>query len=145
MDKDLFLSPPEFKLYNDRTVYVGTLIGGPLVAGYLASENFKQFGQFRHARNSWLVAILASIIIFGGIFIIPGIEKFPKIAIPILYSVFAQYLVKQFQGNLLKTHLEKGGQMFSVWRAVLIGITGLALTLGILLLLILVTDRNIFV
>jgi hypothetical protein len=144
MENDLFVKPPKFKLYNDRAVYVGTFLGGPLVAGYIASENFKELGQPRLAVNSWIFSILATIIIFGSAFIIPGFEKVPKILIPILYSVLAQFLVKQFQGDRINEHVAKGGQIFSVWRAVLIGIAGLAITLALLLSIILITDNNIF-
>ncbi len=145
MDKDILTKPPEFKLYSDRSVYVGTLLGGPLVAGYLVAENFKELGEHENAKKTWIFAIIASIIIFGGVFIIPGIEKVPKLLIPILYSVIAQAFVKRFQGTLIKNHLETGGQVFSVWRSVAIGIIGLAITFIILFLAILLTDKQILI
>jgi hypothetical protein len=144
MENDVFEQPPAFKLYNDRSVYVGTLLGGPLVAGYLAAENFKQLGEPEKVKYAWIWSVIASIIIFGGVFLIPVNSKFPKILIPILYSVLAQNLVKHFQGHLIKNHIEKGGRIYSIWRTVLYGLIGLVITFGILFFLILLTDKQIF-
>jgi hypothetical protein len=143
MENDIILPPPEFKLYNDRAVYIATFFGGPLAAGYLASENFKAFGQHSMARNSWLIAFFATIIIFGSAFVIPGLTHRPTIIIPILYSVFAQFLVKHYQGKSIASHIDKGGLVYPVWRAVLLGLIGLAISVVILFFVVLATGIRI--
>jgi peptidoglycan/LPS O-acetylase OafA/YrhL len=139
MQEDLLTVPPDFKLYKDRAVYVGTFLGGPLVAGYLAAENFKKLGQPDKARTAWIIAVLSTIMIFLGIFLIPGIEKIPKYIIPLAYTLIAQALVQQFQGPAIKNHIALGGPTYSVWRGVWIGLVGgvilVAIIFGILLLL----------
>lgn len=45
MEENVLQPIPTFKLYKDKAIYLGTFIGGPLVAGYLIAENFKQLGQ----------------------------------------------------------------------------------------------------
>src|SRR6476620_7895496 len=100
---------PNFKLYNDRAIYVGTFLGGPLVAGYLAAENFKELGEPDKVRNTWIVAIGATILIFGSIFLIPNIEKIPNYIIPITYTLIAQFLVRRFQVAAIKNHVQNGG------------------------------------
>jgi hypothetical protein len=139
MQEDLLTAPPEFKLYNDRAVYVGTFLGGPLVAGYLAAENFKKLGQPDKARTAWIVAILSTILIFLGVFLIPGIEKIPKYIIPLAYTFIAKALFQQYLGPAIKNHIAQGGPTYSVWRGVWIGLVGgvilIAVIFGILLLL----------
>lgn len=60
------------KIYGDRAINIGTLIGGPIAAGYLIAENYKVFNEFSKARRTWLYTILASIIIFRYCIFYPG-------------------------------------------------------------------------
>ena len=113
MEENLLPVQPTFKLYKDRSIYIGTFLGGPLVAGYLASENFKQLGQPGKVQVSWAIGICATVLLFGAVFLIPGIEKVPNVIIPLVYTGIAQLLVQRFQGAAIKTHLETGGQAFS--------------------------------
>src|SRR6201996_3066304 len=118
MQEDIISSFPDFKLYKDRAIWVGTFMGGPLVAGYLAAENFRQLGQKSEARKAWIIAIIATIIIFGALFLVPDVEKIPRYIIPLTYTALAQFLVQKYQGEALKRHIAEGGQTYSVWRAV---------------------------
>ena len=122
MEENLLEPLPDFKLYTDRTIYIATFIGGPLVAGYLAAENFKQLGQTGKAKTTWIIAIVATIIIFATIFLIPGMEKVPNVVFPSIYTAVAQLLVQRFQGAAIKKHIDAGGQTYSTWRAVWIGL-----------------------
>ena len=132
MTEDILTLPPDFKLYKDRAIFVGTFMGGPLVAGYLAAENFKRLGEKTGARTAWVIAIIATIIIFGAIFLIPDINKVPRLIIPLAYTAFAQMLVGKYQGAAIKKHIADGGQTYSVWRAVWVGLIGLAILAAIL-------------
>ena len=142
MEENVLLTPPEFKLYNDRSVYVGTFLGGPLVAGYLAAENFKQLGEQSKVKYAWIIAIAATIIIFGAIFLIPGIENIPRIIVPLIYTLIAQMIVRQYQGAAIKAHIEKGGALYSVWRAVLVGIIGLIVLVAIIFVIVFSTNKE---
>jgi len=132
---------PNFKLYNDWAIYVGTFLGGPLVAGYLAAENFKELGEPDKVRNTWIVAIGATILIFGSIFLIPNIEKIPNYIIPITYTLIAQFLVRRFQGAAIKNHIQNGGQVYSTWRSVWIGLVGLVVLLAAIFIILLFTNN----
>ena len=142
MEENLLPIPPDFKLYKDRAIFVGTFLGGPIVAGYLSAENFKKLGQPDKVKKTWTIAIIVTIVIFGGVFLIPDIEKIPRYIIPILYASIAQYLVQKFQGDVIKSHIENGGQVYSIWRAVWIGAVGAVLLVGILFVIILLTNKE---
>jgi hypothetical protein len=124
---------PEFKLYRERTIFLGTFLGGPAVAGYLIAENFKKFGHPDKARLTWIIAIIATFAIFGGILLIPESVHIPNYLIPILYAVIAQSLVKHFQGQDIDQHVKDGGSTYSPWRAVWIGLVGLIVTLIVII------------
>jgi hypothetical protein len=53
MIPDLLSVKTECKLYKDKAIWIGTFIGGPLVAGYLIAENYKKLGQDKNASKSW--------------------------------------------------------------------------------------------
>ena len=142
MEENLLPITPSFKLYKDRAIYIGTFIGGPLVAGYLAAENFKQLGQEEKAKASWIIAILSTIVIFGGIFLVSNIDKVPRYIIPLIYTLIAQFLVKKYQGDAIETHIEKGGLLYSIWRAVLIGLIGLVILFIVIFIIIMLTTKE---
>jgi len=119
---------PTTKIYKEKAIYVGTMLGGPLAAGYLIAENFKAFNEINKAKKTWIFAIIATIIIFGGVFMIPENSKIPNQMIPLIYTGIAYYLVQHFQGQQIAAHNNLGGQLFSWWRTILVGIIGLTIT-----------------
>ena len=120
MQDSLFSSTVTKKLYNERAVMVGTLIGGPIVAGYLLSENYKALDQREKVNKTWLFTIIGFVIILILAYITPN--RVPSFIFPILYSVIAQFLAQRFQGDQIKGHVVNGGGVHSVWRSVGIGI-----------------------
>ena len=131
MEKNLLKSSTSFRLYKDRSIYVGTLLGGPLVAAYLIAENFKSLGQRNKLKTTWSIGVVATVIIFWIAYNIPDNIKIPNFLIPLMYSGISQYLVKRFQGEEIKAHLDSGGQFYAVWRAALVGLVGLIILLAI--------------
>lgn len=129
MEQTIDIQTPTEKIYKDRAIWVGTFLGGPLVAGYLISENFKAFNEFDKAKKTWIYAIIATIVVFGGIFLIPDNVKIPNQVIPLIYTAIAYYLVQHFQGQNITSHINSGGQLHSWWRTIGAGIIGLAITI----------------
>ncbi len=127
MEQELDTQKPTRKIYKDRAIWVGTFLGGPLAAGYLIAENFKAFNETDKAKKTWIFAIIATIIIFGGAFLIPDNVKIPNQLIPIIYTAIAYFLVQYFQRENITSHINSGGQLFGWWRTILVGIIGLAI------------------
>lgn len=117
------------KIYRDRAIWVGTFLGGPLVAGYLIAENFNAFNDTGKAKKTWIFAIITTIVVFGGVFMIPENVKIPNQIIPLIYTAIAYYFVQHFQGKNIVSHISSGGQLFSWWRTIAVGIIGLAITI----------------
>jgi hypothetical protein len=120
---------PAQKIYKDRAIWAGTFLGGPLVAGYLMAENFKVFNEPDKAKKAWIYAIIATVVIFGGIFLIPDIDKIPRQFIPFVYTIIAYYLVIHYQGPNIEKHINGGGQTYNWWRAAGIGLIGIVITI----------------
>ncbi len=130
------------KIYKDRAIYVGTFLGGPLVAGYLIAENFKAFGEINRAKKTWVYAIITLIILFVLIFSIPDNVKIPNQIIPLIYTIITYYLVKYYQGKNIEEYISTGGSFFGWWRIIVIGLIGLVVTLAIVFLIVFITDTS---
>ena len=124
------------KLYRDKSIWAGTLIGGPLAAGYLLAMNFKNLGQEKNAMRSWMFAIASTILMIAMALLIPGFEKIPSPLIPFVYTAAASFLYKQFQGRQIVFHMKNGGQTYPTRRAVLVGIIGLIFMIAIAIMAI---------
>ncbi|HEY9833594.1 MAG TPA: hypothetical protein V6D26_23785, partial [Stenomitos sp.] len=94
MEQKLDIQTPTVNIYKDRAIWVGAFLGGPLAAGYLIAENFKAFNEFDKAKKTWNYAIIATIVVFGGVFLIPDNVEMPNQVIPLIYTAIAYYLVQ---------------------------------------------------
>lgn len=142
MEENLLSIPPSYKLYKDRPIYIGTFLGGPLVAGYLMAENYRHLGQQDKAKAAWVISIISTFALFAVIFFVPGIENVPRYIIPIAYALIARYLVQKLQGSDIKKHIENGGQTYTVWRAVWIGFVGVIILLALLIGVLLIINKG---
>jgi len=141
MEETINNQTPATKIYKDNAIYVGTFIGGPLFAGYLIAENFKAFDEYGRAKKTWFFSIIFTILIFGGVFLIPDDVKIPNQIIPIIYTGITGYLVKHFQGKNIETHINSGGELFSWRRTIGVGIVGLALIILALCAIVILTEK----
>jgi hypothetical protein len=134
MEENILIAPPEYKLYRDRAIYLATFLGGPLVAGYLIGENYRNLGEKNLVWRSWIYAFIATVLIFAMATRLPETTHHTSYIIPILYAAMTQYLVKRLQRPQLAIHERNGGQFYSIWRAALVSLIGLALIIGGVLL-----------
>lgn len=139
-EKQNFVEIPTKKIYRDRAIWVGSFLGGPVVAGYFIAENFKVFKDYKKAKTTWIITIISTIIIFGGIFLIPENIKIPNQIIPIIYTSIAYYLAKHYQEQNIREHIKNGGEFFNWWRTIGIAIIGLLIIAGVAISIYIFSD-----
>lgn len=127
------------KVYNSTAIGIGTLLGGPLAAGYFLSENFKTFNESGKARKTWIIAAAVMIAIFCYFFLVPELFINPVILLLIIAAV-VWFLTDRFQGNKIRDHINTGGNIYSGLRTIGIGLAGLAVTTIVALSLALLID-----
>lgn len=132
MEENILEPVPDFKLHKKATITICTFLTGPLVAGYLIAENFKQLNEKQNVIKTWIFTIAGTILIFFLTLFVPAIEKLPGIIFPVIYTSIASYLIQRYQESKIKLHQKNGGQFFPVWRAVLASIVSLAITITVL-------------
>jgi len=134
----------ELKLYSTRSITLATFLGGPLAAGYLISENFKSLKQTRQARISLITGIVATILLFSGVFLIPEkiVDKIPNQLIPLISVGLVWAIVEWTHGDILKSHKENSNQFFSGWRAAGIGTISLIIIGSVIFSYIYIESNN---
>lgn len=137
----------KIKLYSSKAIGGATFLGGPLAASYMIGENFKALDKPKESKNTLIIGIIFTIILFAGIFIVPEkiIDKIPRQLIPLIYTAIALGIVEWKQGNILKLHKESGNSFYSGWRAAGIGFISLIIiSIGILGYVFLTTDNTVY-
>jgi hypothetical protein len=122
------------KFYSQKAIGIATFIGGPLAAGYLIRENYLSLNKPDEAKNSLLIGIVSTIVLFASIFMIPEsiIEKVPNQILPAIYTGIILFIVTKIHGKILDQHKENGNEFYSGWKAAGIGlISGSILLIGL--------------
>lgn len=122
------------KLYSQRAISIATFLGGPLAAGYLVRENYLELNKPDDAKKAFVYGLLATVAVFGFIFIMPEsiMEKVPNQIIPLIYTAIIYYVVEQTQGEILKLHKELGNEFYSGWKAARVGFVSLLLLITVI-------------
>lgn len=120
-------------VYPIYKVGFATYLGGPLIAGYLISQNYKIFGDNKAAKKSLIVGILATIVVFVVVLLLPESisNKIPSSLIPISYTSVAIVFVQSYQNKKIEEYLKNGYAKASLWRSLRLALLSLIITLAI--------------
>lgn len=119
------------RVYKMWAIWTGSIIGGPLAAGYMIAENFKAFDEDEaRIKRTWIYTILATIALLCGVAFISEefLNKIPGLTMPLIYTVVIRMIANHFQGRSIQSHLAGGGRKFSWGRVVVIGVIGAIVT-----------------
>lgn len=115
-------SPANFKLYKLAGIGWATFFGSIFAGGYLLSQNYKNLGQHDKAKKALSYSLIATIIFFAIVFLIPEDINIPNTAFTVPQIVAMVQFARTSQGQDLENHTASGGETYSNWRAVGIGI-----------------------
>lgn len=122
------------KFHSKQAIGIATFIGGPLAAGYLVRENYLSLNKPEEAKKSLWIGILATVILFGGIYMISEstMDKVPNQILPIIYTGIILFIVEKIHGKILNLHKENGNEFYSAWKAAGIGFIALLILLMVI-------------
>jgi hypothetical protein len=122
----------DIKLYTTGWVGFATYVGGPLAGAFLMSKNFKELGQEDHAANTLKIGVVATLLIFGGLVLVPEavLDKLPNSLLPIVYTAVIYKFMVQYQEKDIEKHLKEKGAKQSGWKATGIAILALLISMA---------------
>ncbi|WP_405572055.1 hypothetical protein [Winogradskyella sp. Asnod2-B02-A] len=124
----------DLKFYSQKSIGLATFIGGPLAAGYLIKENYKALNQGEKGRTALIISIIATLIVFGSLYMIPEsiMSKIPNMIIPAIYTGIIYLIVDKIHGTILNNHDLNNYPFYSGWRAAGIGVISLIILVAII-------------
>lgn len=98
------------KIYSKNQINIATFIGGPLIAGYLISQNFKIFGDKDASKKTLVISLISTAIFIGLLILLPEsiTNKIPSISTAIIPIIVASLIVKKYQSKKIEEYLKKG-------------------------------------
>lgn len=92
-------------------------------------RNFLELGRPEDARRAITIAGTGSILLFGGLALVPDsiLESVPDSIIPVIYSTVVTWIAKDTQGVQVERHERNGGKLRSAWVAFGIGLLSLVM------------------
>ncbi|OGE64935.1 hypothetical protein A3I48_04160 [Candidatus Daviesbacteria bacterium RIFCSPLOWO2_02_FULL_36_7] len=98
------------KIYSKNQIDIAAFIGGPLIASYLISQNFKIFGDKEASKKTILIGLISTVIFFGVLVLLPEsiTSKIPNISTAIIPIIIADLIVRQYQSKKIEDYHTKG-------------------------------------
>ncbi|MEO5642533.1 MAG: hypothetical protein ABIQ40_14275 [Bacteroidia bacterium] len=128
------------KIFQGKSIYAATFIGGPLAAAYMIAHNFKVFGDSAKARSIWISSILFTVLLFVVVFNLPANIKIPNVLFPLVYTGIAYGIMHYYQGKQIEAYLQKGGSLFNGWKIAGVALISLLITGGCVFAYVYFTD-----
>jgi hypothetical protein len=121
MEQDILTQQSTQKVYNTNSFTIATILGGPLAAAYMASRNFNSFGEPNKGRYAWMIAIFLLVAAMVTT-LLPGFERIPNFIYLLTFLFIVQMLIHRFQAKQIRHHIQEGGQLYPVSRAIVVGL-----------------------
>ncbi|HBG70089.1 MAG: hypothetical protein A2W93_10145 [Bacteroidetes bacterium GWF2_43_63] len=121
------------KIYREKSIWVGTMLGSPLVGGYMMASNFRAFNEKSKVGQTWIISVLITVVALYLASLIP--DSFSRLAnflVPSINAGIAAVIANKLQGDRIAEHIRQGGKIFSGWRVFLITVIAVAAILTVI-------------
>jgi hypothetical protein len=117
------------KIYTERKILVGVLIGGALAGGYLFWRTFKSLGESTKAKAAIIVTGIVALVSFGLIF---TIESIPTLLFPAVHLGITTGVLRAYLSEPIHAYLAASKPVYGWANTMLVSIVSLAITVAIL-------------
>jgi peptidoglycan/LPS O-acetylase OafA/YrhL len=142
VQEDILTDIPVNKVYKESTIPIAAFLAGPLAGGILMAENFRSLGK-RSAATTTIILTVAFLVLLAMLNILPGTDKIPSFVYSILYTMIASFITHKYQRRDIQEHLALGGKLYPGWRAFLISIVCLIVTIAMMIGTLYLLDPSI--
>lgn len=124
-------------LYSLMAVGLATFIGSPLAGAYVLAQNLKTLGRPAEVATVWAIAVAVLVLTMVCAMLLP--DEVPALPFTIVQIAIMAWLANSRIGPDLLQYVEKGGVLYSNWRA-----AGIALLFTLALIVLLVPVMLLF-
>jgi hypothetical protein len=119
---------PTKKVYSKNGVTLGAFFGGPIGVGYFLIENYKSLNKVAVVNKAWGITIISTVIYYVIAYVMKEVVDTSTIPLFVVCVSGARQLFKQQQETDVEAHIQRGGEVYSNWRAVGISLLMLIVT-----------------
>lgn len=103
-------NPQSGKIYSKNQIDIATFLGGPLIAGYLLSQNFKIFGDKDASKKTIIISLISTVVFILIPLLLPEsiTSKIPNISIAIIPIIVADSIIRKYQSKKIEEYFKKG-------------------------------------
>lgn len=116
------------RIYTERKILMGVLIGGPLAGGYFLWRDFKALDRPTHAIIAAIGSLIVAFASFGLLFLLPDTRRLPTFLIPALHIGLAIGVIKGYLAEAIDSHVQAARPVFGWGNMILVAILFLVLT-----------------
>lgn len=124
--------PPNEKIYSSKAILVSTFWAGPVVGGYMLSENFKIFGERTRAIWALVIPILGIVLLTAVSLTTTFLDVIPNLVFPMIFTWIFYISVRVLMGEKIDSHFSAGGGRVALGKVILVGAIGAVLTFGMM-------------
>ena len=116
------------RIYTERKILTGVLLGGPLAGGYYFWRTFKTLGLSRQAKIAPIAGVVLLVLIYSTAFI-PPLDRIPNFVSYGLQIGLTYGIYRGFVAERVVSYLQRDGRLFGWGNTLLVGAICLVLTL----------------
>lgn len=129
------------KLYTIKAICFGTFLGGPLVGGYLISENYKTLKMSYHLKMTYIYTIIIFFVLLNITwYLFPRMQN-TLIFVPLFYTTMACIVSNKLQKTYINNYKQLGVK-FHNWYNIILPII-ISLIIFFIFSLIIIVHFNI--
>jgi hypothetical protein len=129
------------KIYTERKMLVGVAIGGPLAGGYYFWRTLNAFRRPKGAIAGAAAAVVVLAMITGSNFV-PWLDRLPNIVFYGLQFGLVMGVTRSYLLTEITEHLAEGKGVYGWGNTILVAVTSMVITLGLLLAFLFSFDRT---
>jgi len=128
--ESIFEEIPTEKLFKPLGIYIATFFGGPIVAGYLISCNYKSLNEKHNVVKTWVFTIIGTMLILFYIYAFSNKSSrhLPGFLFPLIYTIITYNVVNLVQKRKIAAYISSGGQFHPPSGIIIVVIVGLVIT-----------------
>jgi len=123
------------KVYTERKILAGVLLGGPVAGAYYFWRTFRAFGKRRHAVAAVIVAAVVLVITLSSLFI-PVLNSVPNVVFYGIQIGLALGAIRGYLSTEIAAHIEDGKGAYGWGNTILVAAISMVITLGLLFAII---------
>ncbi len=137
----LHVSSPNYKLFDSNAVAIATFFGTPVAGGALMALNYRRLGQGQKAAITLMITMALTALVILVAWNLPQGASLP-IGLALLFGM--RWSARSLQGDAIKNHIERGGQLASKGIAFGVGAAAFAVIfLAVFIPVYMANDRSV--